>query len=383
MPESTDEDNADLQSDSLPAQQEEMPSGEPQGSGAIPAALQRLGAQSVRAWRSLLTDQVTPVRLASHVALLMVAGLVLLFAQIDFPRWEVVRSEPASPDRVERQPAPALVQAPVGGSLLEESGALLRAPVPFTEIPDRPRLEVVSYTVQIDDTVLGIARQFGLNPNTVVWSNHDDLSKPFVMAVGQMLDIPPVDGVLHTVEDGDTVEAVATEYDTEPEKIVAWAPNQVAAINSPLTAGQILVVPGGDRTLPEPPASQGPLAPWRAQDFVWPAYGRLTQVFWLPAHPAIDIGSPLGTPVRAADAGRVVVTVWSSEGYGNHVVISHPDGYRTLYAHLDSINISVGENVARAELIGTVGSTGRSTGPHLHFEVSFSGRRYNPMLYLP
>jgi LysM repeat protein len=345
--------------------------------------LARFWRQLQERWQVFLTDQVTPVRLASHLALLMVAILVLVLSQVDLPRWEVVRVQPAQAEDVASPTVSDFRQQAVGGSPLQETGVLLRAPVPFTEIPDRPRLEVITYTVQIEDTVLGIAEQFGLNPNTIVWANLDDLSKPFVMAVGQVLLIPPVDGVLHTVEEGDSIEGIAEAYDASAPEIAAYESNQLASADQPLTPGQVIVVPGGSRAPPEPPTPRGPSAPWRAQDFVWPAFGRLTQGFWLPAHPALDIGAPRGATVRAADWGTVTGAGWSAVGYGNYIIVSHGDGYVTLYAHLDRIDVSYGEQVARGQQIGTVGSTGRSTGPHLHFEVSFSGRTYNPLLYLP
>jgi murein DD-endopeptidase MepM/ murein hydrolase activator NlpD len=331
-----------------------------------------------------LTDQVTPVRLASHVALLLVAGLVLILSRVHLPDWEVVRLAPVQvEDSAASGPELALNQLPVGGSPLQESGVLLRAPVPFTEIPDRPREGVITYTVQIDDTVLGIGEKFNLDPNTIVWANLDDLTKPFVMAVGEVLLIPPVDGVLHTVEEGDTVDTIATKYRSSAEKIVGFPGNQLAGAETPLTPGQVLMVPDGDRLPPAPPPSQSPSAPWRTQNFVWPAFGRLTQGYWLPAHPAIDIGAPAGSTARAADSGTVITAGWSTVGYGNYVVIRHYDGFVTLYAHLNRIDVSTGEQVERGQQIGIVGSTGHSTGPHLHFEVSLNGRTYNPLIYLP
>ncbi|MCB0229298.1 MAG: M23 family metallopeptidase, partial [Anaerolineae bacterium] len=123
--------------------------------------------------------------------------------------------------------------------------------------------------------------------------------------------------------------------------------------------------------------ARAPSAPWRASNFVWPAYGRITQGYY-SYHPAIDIGAPLGTTAVAGDEGIVAVAGWSNVGYGNYVVIRHPDGYVTLYGHLSRIDVSQGDYVARGQQIGAVGSTGRSTGPHLHFEVSTGGRNYNP-----
>lgn len=337
-----------------------------------------------------LGDKVTPVRLASHIALLLMAMLVLVLSRVDLPDWQIVRAAPTEVEDVGLPPEMVFEQLPLGGSPLLESGVLVRAPVPFTEIPDRPRTGVITYTVQLDDTVLGIAEHFKLNPNTVLWANLGDLSNPFVMEVGQILLIPPVDGVLHTVKEGDTVAKIAKLYKATPEAIVGYATNALASADDPLTVGAVLIVPNGDRTPPEQvvaaPSARGGTgtsAPWRAAGFVWPSYGRLTQRFWLPAHPAIDIGAPTGTPVVAADEGTVITAGWSPVGYGNLILIRHPDGYVTLYAHLSSINVSYGDYVARGQRIGAVGSTGRSTGPHLHFEIQQGGRSYNPLIYLP
>ena len=343
-----------------------------------------------RAWLTFRGDKVTPVRLASHLALLLMAVLVLALSRVKLPTWEIVRLGPTQPVDA-AAPEPMVFQPlPVGGSPLQESGVLVRAPVPFTEIPDRPREGVITYTVQLADNVLGIAEQFKLNPNTIVWANLDDLSKPFVMEAGQILLIPPIDGVLHTVKEGDTVDKIAKLYKATPEAIVGYAPNGLASADDALTVGAVLVVPDGDRTPPEQivaaPSARGgggTSAPWRAAGFVWPTYGLLTQRFWLPAHPAIDIGASTGTPVAAADEGTVISAGWSSVGYGNMIEIRHPDGFVTLYAHLSSIDVNYGDYVARGQRIGAVGSTGRSTGPHLHFEIHTGGRPYNPLVYLP
>jgi murein DD-endopeptidase MepM/ murein hydrolase activator NlpD len=345
----------------------------------------------LRAWATFRGDQVTPVRLVSHLALLVMAVLVLALSRVELPTWEIVRIAPAQVENVALPQELAFEPLPVGGSPLQESGVLVRAPVPFTEIPDRPRNGVITYTVQLDDTVLGIAEQFHLNPNTIVWANLEDLNNPFVMEVGQILLIPPIDGVLHTVKEGDTVAKIAKLYKATEEAIVSYTLNKLASTDDTLTVGAVLIVPDGDRTPPEqvvtgpsaPRGGTGTSAPWRGAGFIWPSYGRLTQRFWLPAHPAIDIGAPTGTPVVAADAGTVITAGWSSVGYGNMILIRHADGFVTLYAHLSRIDVSYGDTVARGQRIGAIGSTGRSTGPHLHFEVQVGGRSYNPLVYLP
>ena len=246
----------------------------------------------LRAWMTFRGDKVTPVRLASHLALLLMAVFVLALSRVELPSWEIVRMAPAQPAAAAPSQELAFEPLPIGGSPLQESGVLVRAPVPFTEIPDRPREGVITYTVQLDDTVLGIGEQFNLNPNTILWANLEDLNNPFVMEVGQILLIPPIDGVLHTVKEGDTVDKIAKLYKATTEAIVGYAPNQLTSAEDPLTVGAVLIVPDGDRTPPEQmvaaPSARGGTgtsAPWRAAGFVWPSYGRLTQRFWLACPP--------------------------------------------------------------------------------------------------
>ena len=207
-----------------------------------------------RLWQVFRQDQVTPLRLASHGALLLIAVLLLVLSQVKLPDWELVRVAAPVSAESEQPPDPPFVREPIGGSPLQESGALLRAPVPFTTIPDRPRTGVISYTVQLDDTVLSIAERFNLSTSTVIWANLEDLSQPFFMEVGQALLIPPVDGVLHTVADKDTLESIAKKYKSTVEKIVGYPENGVADASAPLIPGSVLIVPDGDRTPPTPPA---------------------------------------------------------------------------------------------------------------------------------
>ncbi len=115
----------------------------------------------------------------------------------------------------------------------------------------------------------------------------------------------------------------------------------------------------------------------------WPTTGRISQRAWA-CHHAIDVAAPLGVPVYAAAAGEVVVAGNTEyPGYGRMVVVRHADGYQTLYGHLSASYVHTGEHVARGELIGRMGSTGRSTGSHLHFEVSRGSWLLDPMTLLP
>ena len=212
-----------------------------------------------------LRDQVTPVRLASHIALLLMAVAVIVLSRVELPRWDIVRVAPLQAEDIGILPEPAFDQLPVGGSPLQEGGVLLRAPVPFTEIPDRPRTGVITYTVQSDDTILGIAEKFNLNPTTILWANQEDPKQPFWMEVGQVMAILPIDGVLHTAKDGDTIEKIAKLYKVTADQIVAYEPNQLANADAPLTAGQVIIVPDGDKTPPEEVVSVPAPGPRRRQ----------------------------------------------------------------------------------------------------------------------
>lgn len=277
----------------------------------------------------------------------------------------------------------------------------LRESLPMEEGEQEIRNSVLTYTVQPGDSVLGIAERFNLDGHTILWANEELDNNPDFLRLGQTLNILPVDGVYHTVASGETVENIAKEYEVEPSAITDYSGND---LESPyeLEAGDKLIVPGGVKPEPEPApqrqvteqrtttapqdAQEAPTAPQDAQrgtgSFVWPMSGRITQRYW-SAHRAIDIAAPIGTPIVAADAGRVVTSEYNRGGYGRMIVIDHGNGYRTLYAHLNASFVGVGESVSRGQLIGHCGTTGWSTGPHLHLEIIRNGVQQNPMTYLP
>ena len=144
-----------------------------------------------------------------------------------------------------------------------------------------------------------------------------------------------------------------------------------------LPAGHWLVIPHGTKQLARPKPSLSPNSL-----FAWPIVGAITQGF-TSKHRAIDIGAPYGSQVYAARAGVVLSAGWAETGYGYTVIINHGDGYQTLYSHLKGAWVSKGQRVARGQLIGEVGSTGNSTGPHVHFEIRVNGVRSNPLSFLP
>lgn len=260
-----------------------------------------------------------------------------------------------------------------------------------TDVSQKPRSEIIEYTVESGDTLSSIAKKFGISSDTIKWAN--DLSRDTIKP-GQTLKILPLTGVSYTVKSGDTLESVAKKFSAEQQAILDYPFNDVPD-DFKLKVGQLLIVPDG--TPPEtktPPKSkpqpqylaQGPQspafsAPGGAQ-FIWPAGGTLTQYFsWY--HPGIDIANRSGPGIAASDGGTVMVAGWpDSTGYGNRVVIDHGNGYKSLYAHMSNIYVSAGETISRGQLIGKMGSTGRSTGTHLHLEIHYKGVALDPLTIL-
>jgi murein DD-endopeptidase MepM/ murein hydrolase activator NlpD len=267
------------------------------------------------------------------------------------------------------------------------SGPVTRQAAPHTIIPDRPRLGVVTYTVQAGDTVESIAERFGLDPSTIAWSNPAVEEAPDLLRIGQELVILPIDGVYHTVEEEDTLEEIAEEYEVEVQAITACEYNPLEAPRFALQTGMNLIVPGGEKPYVERVVTTygGPV-PENVQGtglFDWPVgTGYISQGYW-GAHRAIDIAAPTGTAIRASDGGYVSFAGWTDVGYGYLVVVDHANGYVTYYAHLSNFYVTSGQAVNRGDVIGAVGSTGWSTGPHIHFEIRSEGIPYNPLTYLP
>lgn len=254
--------------------------------------------------------------------------------------------------------------------------------------------EMVLYEVRPGDTLSSIAGRFNLKLDTVLWAN--DLTEKSKIKDSQTINIPPVDGVVHTVKRGETIYSIAKKYGLDGEAgaqgIVNYPFNTFTDDESfGLAVGQTLMIPDG--VMPSPvlfvPTNPSIVATTpnagsvsAVGSFVWPASGRITQGYKF-YHKALDIASRGGGPILAADAGRVTVAGWPDNGgYGNRVVIDHGNGYTTLYAHLSVIRVSAGQTVNRGDVIGDMGTTGRSTGVHLHFEIHQGGVLVDPLGYL-
>jgi len=273
-----------------------------------------------------------------------------------------------------------------GGIFLEKldnleglDNLLYMADIELADIPGaveypRPRMLTFTFhTMQSGDLVGHIASRAGLNEDTLISVNN--IRNTRLMQIGQVIKIPNQDGIYYIVRTGDTLESIAQAHQTTAAHIKTA--NQL--FSDSLTPNTSLFVPGGRMPWVTRQEVNGDL-------FIWPVTGRLTSPFGFRRSPftgarqfhgGLDIAAPQGTPVRAAMSGRVA-RVGYDRILGNYIILNHHSGFRTVYAHLHTVRVRPGANVATGERIGDVGSTGLSTGPHLHFEVHRNGVRVNP-----
>ena len=206
------------------------------------------------------------------------------------------------------------------------------------------------------------------------------------MSIAQELKIPPVTGIVHKVREGDTIYSIAKRYQTEAQKILNFPFNDFADLDTfALNVGQTLIVPDGVPPAAAPIIPRSfttrPLIAGGSGQFSWPSVGVITQYpIWY--HLALDIANPSQPPVTAASDGQVVLVEYLKYGYGHHLILGHSDGLSTLYAHMTEIYVKTGDKVTRGQVIGKMGSTGKSTGTHLHFEVRKNGTIVNPLSFL-
>ena len=341
-----------------------------------------------RGWLPLLA------RTSAHLAVVAVAVTAIALSNVEWPAQAAQNlSVPASSGNSGDEEATEDILARVNGHntsvLLSDDGAsetIVRLAQPHTIIPERPRLGVITYTVQAGDTVQAMADLFGLDPTTVMWANPAVEDAPDLLRIGQAVIILPIDGVYHEVAEDETLETIAEKYKVEPEAIVTCEYNSLEPPDYVIEKGMYLIVPGGEKPyVPKVVTSYTGAVPEGARGtgrFQWPVLGRITQGYWY-GHRAIDIGAPTGSAVQAADGGFVSFAGWTDVGYGYLIVIDHANGFATYYAHLSNMYVFAGQAVERGQVIGAVGSTGWSTGPHLHFEVRYYAVQQNPRAYLP
>ncbi|MCL5781946.1 MAG: peptidoglycan DD-metalloendopeptidase family protein [Patescibacteria group bacterium] len=246
------------------------------------------------------------------------------------------------------------------------------------EIPDNDFNTTIStYTVRPGDTISGVAHMFNVSINTVLWAN--DLTGKSILKPGQTLIILPVSGISYEIAKGDTVSTIAKKYNADVNDILNY--NDIT-LSTKLSVGYKILIPDAE-------LSQAQIATKRNNSNAsvvsndgrnYPSYtgyyirpivgGHESQ--GIHGHNAVDLAAPVGTEILASASGRVIISkndgLWHG-GYGNYVVISHPNGTQTLYAHMLKTAVSAGDVVSRGEIIGYIGMTGHTTGPHVHFEI--------------
>lgn len=281
---------------------------------------------------------------------------------------------------------------------LTYSDVLRLSPTPATDIPDRPRNEPLDYVVASGDTLSSIGEMFRVSTDAIVYANNiadEDTLRP-----GQTLIIPPVEGVVYQVKKGDSLASIANKFKVPVQSIGEF--NYIFD-NSDLKVGQKIVVPEAEipqvpPTFVPPPVAGGrspklspvPLTAYKeggkaggvegsSGTFGWPMTSRSLSQYFTRYHLGIDITAPTGTPIYASDGGIVLRAGWWLGGFGNAVKLDHGNDFTTSYAHMSRILVSVGQKVSKGQVIGEVGSTGRSTGPHTHFVVQKDGKYLNPL----
>ncbi len=272
-----------------------------------------------------------------------------------------------------------------GGDItIVDGSALMPSEGPSGTIADieKPKNATIStYVVRSGDTLSGIAKLFDVTPNTILWAN--DLTSASTLRIGQSLVILPVTGVKYTVKKGDTLSSVAKKYNSTATEISTY--NGIEG--SSLAIGTEVIIPNGEISAPTPKKSiagssssktiyelahdVGPTGTTAQVGYYTAPLSRYTKTQGIHGYNSVDLAAPSGTPIMAAAAGDVTVAKqggWNG-GYGGYVVISHDNGSQTLYSHMSEVAAYSGEHVEQGQLIGYVGSTGLSTGSHLHFEI--------------
>ncbi len=280
-----------------------------------------------------------------------------------------------------------------GGTAITKPNIITGAILPNESNPTG-RTNIAYHTVKPGEVVGTIAENYSISVASILWANN--LSAYSLIRPGDSLKILPVSGLVHKVKRGDTLSKIANTYDVEISKIIEF--NKLKEDGSDIVTGEEILVPGGTRPKPvytytptkrqytqlsaisaPPPSASIPAG----VGYLWPTSVRRITQYYNWRHTGLDIAGPIGSPLYASKAGTVSRSQcgWNG-GYGCYVIIDHGGGVQTLYGHATKLYVSAGEQVSQGQTIAAMGSTGRSTGPHIHFEVRINGRRLNPLTYI-
>lgn len=272
----------------------------------------------------------------------------------------------------------------VRAQAVSRSATITAGANPSTRVADDVK-QIQKYTLGARDTLQSVANFYGVTAEAVAASN--GITDPsLVNQQGREIMIPPAEGVLYTVQEGDTVESVATKFKVELKAIMDY--NRLYFEPEHFAPTKLVFVPGAqlptlvyatvEEEEPTVIARPAPVNNQRTSNgrLSWPVGGTVTQFFWA-FHTGVDIAAPYGTGVAASASGTVVSTGWVAVG-GLSVRIRHEGGLETGYYHLGSIYVAPGQKVERGQVIGTIGMTGVTTGPHVHWEAKQNGQFVNP-----
>ena len=356
------------------------------------------------------------LRVGSALVTIGLIGLIIWIMKGFFLGGEMTASSSAPLEFAQGSQSEGGIPLPsyAGSSPVE---GLSRSVEAHTEEKPASRYTFTQYEVQTGDSIYSIADKFGITPSTILWCNYNTLfDNPAFILPGEMLQIPPTDGVLYTWNQGDGLNGVAKGLGVTPEDIINWQGNNLSAdtvgdyAHPNIAVGTTIFAPGASKpftdwtvslfTRDEAASSktlwgEGKCAPvvgglTGTGSYEWPTSEHYISGYeYSPEtnHWGIDIGGKTGNPIYATDSGVVVYAGWTDLGYGNVIAIDHgqnADGktVQSVYAHLSSIAVSCGTSIYQGAIIGYMGSTGHSTGPHLHFELIMGSMRVNPHAYL-
>ncbi|OGH64323.1 MAG: hypothetical protein A2821_02070 [Candidatus Magasanikbacteria bacterium RIFCSPHIGHO2_01_FULL_41_23] len=288
----------------------------------------------------------------------------------------------------------------IGGAVVKPSLASTDSinAVQNTELTNQEsnKVNFVEYHIKAGDVLGVVANKYGIKIETVLSANN--LTTRSIVRPGDIIKIPSTDGILYSVAKGDTISRIAKLYGVSVDEILKF--NDLN--NKSLRIGKQILIPGAKKLstpiVKVPPANnkqtpkivqkQQPanvdiLSPVNTAGYIWPSGARTITQYYGLRHTGVDIAGSAGLPNYAVRDGVVVKSQcgWNG-GYGCYIILDHGSGVQTLYGHNSKLLVSVGEYVAQGQVIALLGSTGRSTGPHLHFEIRLNGRRTNPLKFI-